>query len=161
MATGIQGPQGFKGARGVQGATGWGAIGSDTGPTGPTGPIGYFQNQVMFAGTQGNSAITLDSSTISTLYRVTTNFEVALSLDSTLPTGGFHVFTNQTTSDCSFSATGPFAGGTIDAQQTLTLPTRTSVMLIRTGNAATNNQLSSAYPYSGLGSTGTVGGGGN
>jgi hypothetical protein len=153
MATGIQGPQGFKGARGVQGATGWGAIGSDTGPTGPTGPIGYFQ----YLDTRtADGTLTLSGSTVSTLYKITTGSQgtILLNIDDSLPDGGFHVFNNQTNTNCTFSATGP-SYAYINGIETLVLPTKKSVMLIKQPGL----QLVSSYPYSGVGSTGTVAGG--
>ena len=155
MATGIQGPQGFKGLRGVQGATGYGAIGSDTGPTGPTGPIGQFQYQA--TGT-ADGIITLNATNVSTLFRILTGTQgtVTLDLDSTLPTGGFHVFANQSTESCTFNATGPTgaAEGKINGAANLVLPIRKSVMLIKQSGL----NLVSSYPYSGYGSTGTIGG---
>ena len=153
MATGIQGPQGFKGARGVQGATGWGAIGSDTGPTGPTGPIGYFQ----YLDTRtADGTLTLSGSTVSTLYKITTGSQgtILLNIDGSLPTGGFHVFNNQTNTNCTFSATGA-SYAYINGVETLVLPTKKSVMLIKQPGL----QLVSSYPYSGIGSTGLQQGG--
>lgn len=146
MATGIQGPQGVKGDRGVQGATGWGAIGSETGPTGPTGPIGWFSSQV----TQSGTSLTLYGSNVSTLYRVTTNNQINLGLDTSLPVGGYFVFTNQTISNASFS----LVSGSIDGGGApVTLAPGRAVMLIRLNG----NNLASSYLYSGQGGlTGTV-----
>ena len=155
MATGIQGPQGFKGARGVQGATGWGAIGNETGPTGPTGPIGYFQ---YLDTKQAEGTLELSGSTVSTLYRVTTGVQgtILLSLDATVPEGGFYVFNNQSAQSCIFSATGPTPGfSNIDGASTLELPVKKSVMLISRGATG----FASSYLYSGVGSTGIVAGG--
>jgi hypothetical protein len=152
MATGIQGPQGFKGARGVQGATGWGAIGNATGPTGPTGPIGYFQ---YLDTKQAEGTLELSGSTVSTLYRVTTGVQgtILLSLDTTVPEGGFYVFTNQSAQSCVFSATGPTPGfSNIDGASQLTLPVNRSVMLISRGATG----FASSYLYSGVGSTGLI-----
>lgn len=154
MATGRQGPQGFKGARGVQGATGWGAIGNSTGPTGPTGPIGWFQYQ----DTQNaEGTLTFSASTVSTLYKITTGSqgEIRLNLDATLPVGGFHVLTNQSSDSFTLTATG-YTGGKIDGQDSLTVPIAKSVMLIR---GPTGTELRSSYPYSQGGSTGTLEGG--
>lgn len=156
MATGIQGPQGYKGARGVQGATGWGAIGEELGPTGPTGPIGYFR----YLDTRtADGTLTLSGSTVSTLYKVTTGSQgaILLNIDGSLPIGGFHVFNNQTNTNCIFSATGS-SYAYIDETETLVLPTKKSVMLIRQPDVRDSLRLVSSYPYSGVGSTGSIGG---
>ena len=148
MATGIQGPQGLKGGRGAEGATGWGAIGSETGPTGFTGPIGWFSLQA----TQSTTSLTLYGSNVSTLYKVTVaaNEQIDLGLDSTLPVGGYFVFTNQTSSSVSLAVTS----GNIDGSgSALTLAAGRAVMLIRISG---NNLVSSRF-YSGQGGlTGVV-----
>ena len=153
MATGIQGVQGHKGVRGPQGATGWGAIGSETGPTGPTGPIGWFQNQNTI---QAQGDLVLYESYVSTIYKVTTGSQgtIRLNVDSFVPTGGFYVFTNQSASQ-NVTFDGSSFGVTIDGQASIVLPKGKSVMLTKTAG----DELVSSYPYSGIGSTGTVQGG--
>jgi hypothetical protein len=75
-------------------------------------------------------------------------------VDSFVPNGGFYVFTNQSASQ-NVTFDGSTYGVTIDGQASIVLPKGKSVMLTKKAS----DELVSSYPYSGIGSTGTVQGG--